>query len=69
MDDHLWNPNPLRNPNPKILAYYQTRAVHHDIVTSDWLAQATIGHHPNDLQLFKAKDSKKPFNFIYKLNI
>ncbi|GAB4849989.1 hypothetical protein Ancab_029288 [Ancistrocladus abbreviatus] len=28
------------NPNPKISAYYQTRAAHHGVVTSDWLAQA-----------------------------
>uniref|UniRef100_A0A803M9P6 Translation initiation factor eIF2B subunit alpha n=1 Tax=Chenopodium quinoa TaxID=63459 RepID=A0A803M9P6_CHEQI len=28
------------NPNPNISAYYQTRAAHHAVVTSDWLAQA-----------------------------
>ncbi|CAI9114501.1 OLC1v1015239C1 [Oldenlandia corymbosa var. corymbosa] len=32
--------------NPKISAYYQTRAAHHAVVTSDWLAQAqaAVGH-------------------------
>ncbi|KAF7843676.1 translation initiation factor eIF-2B subunit alpha-like [Senna tora] len=29
-----------QNPSPKISAYYQTRAAHHSVVTSDWLAQA-----------------------------
>ncbi|KAL8458788.1 hypothetical protein ACS0TY_035499 [Phlomoides rotata] len=28
------------NPNPNISMYYQTRAAHHGVVTSDWLAQA-----------------------------
>ncbi|XP_071686076.1 uncharacterized protein [Rutidosis leptorrhynchoides] len=32
---------PLQNPNNNnISAYYQTRAAHHGVVTSDWLAQA-----------------------------
>lgn len=32
----------LRNQNPSssISAYYQTRAAHHGVVSSDWLAQA-----------------------------
>ncbi|KAG8490064.1 hypothetical protein CXB51_015949 [Gossypium anomalum] len=30
----------LQNPKPDISAYYQTRAAHHAVVTSDWLAQA-----------------------------
>lgn len=34
----LQHPNP--NPNPKISGYYQTRAAHFGVVTSDWLAQA-----------------------------
>ncbi|KAK6773348.1 hypothetical protein RDI58_028586 [Solanum bulbocastanum] len=29
-----------QQPNPDISAYYQTRAAHHGVVTSDWLAQA-----------------------------
>lgn len=28
------------NPNPNISLYYQTRAAHHGVVTSDWLDQA-----------------------------
>ncbi|KAJ4717691.1 Translation initiation factor eIF-2B subunit alpha like [Melia azedarach] len=32
------NPNPRRNMS--MSAYYQTRAAHHGVVTSDWLAQA-----------------------------
>ncbi|CAI0473093.1 unnamed protein product [Linum tenue] len=44
------DPNP--NPNPltdKISAYYQTRAAHHGVVSSDWLAQAqaAVGHIPD----------------------
>lgn len=34
------NPNANPNPNPKISGYYQTRAAHFGVVTSDWLAQA-----------------------------
>ncbi|MBA0778735.1 hypothetical protein Gotri_006559 [Gossypium trilobum] len=30
----------LQNPKPDISAYYQTRAAHHAVVTSDWLSQA-----------------------------
>lgn len=30
----------VQNPNPKISGYYQTRAAHFGVVTSDWLAQA-----------------------------
>ncbi|XP_008800475.1 translation initiation factor eIF-2B subunit alpha-like [Phoenix dactylifera] len=32
--------NPDPNPNHGISAYYQTRAEHHAVVSSDWLAQA-----------------------------
>ncbi|KAL3825064.1 hypothetical protein ACJIZ3_021093 [Penstemon smallii] len=37
------------NPNPNISLYYQTRAAHHAVVTSDWLAQAqaAVGQHPD----------------------
>ncbi|RWR95853.1 translation initiation factor eIF-2B subunit alpha-like protein [Cinnamomum micranthum f. kanehirae] len=30
----------FENANPTISAYYQTRAEHHGVITSDWLAQA-----------------------------
>jgi translation initiation factor eIF-2B subunit alpha len=33
-------PNPNPNPDPPISAYYQTRADHHAVVSSDWLAHA-----------------------------
>ncbi|KFK35689.1 hypothetical protein AALP_AA4G024400 [Arabis alpina] len=53
------NQNP--NPNP-ISAYYQTRAAHHGIVTSDWLeqAQAAVRRYPDhDLMV-----SERPFSVI-----
>lgn len=36
--------------DPKISAYYQTRAAHHGAITSDWLAQAqaAVGRHSDD---------------------
>ncbi|XP_030464127.2 uncharacterized protein LOC115683688 [Syzygium oleosum] len=37
----------LQNPNPKVSAYYQTRAAHHGVVTSDWLAQAQAAMGPH----------------------
>ncbi|KAB2029196.1 hypothetical protein ES319_D05G146400v1 [Gossypium barbadense] len=38
------------NPKSNISAYYQTRAAHHAVVTSDWLAQAqaAVGRHSDD---------------------
>ncbi|KAH1066323.1 hypothetical protein J1N35_031310 [Gossypium stocksii] len=38
------------NPESNISAYYQTRAAHHAVVTSDWLAQAqaAVGRHSDD---------------------
>ncbi|XP_022715363.1 translation initiation factor eIF-2B subunit alpha-like [Durio zibethinus] len=40
----------LQNPKSNISAYYQTRAAHHAVVTSDWLAQAqaAVGRLPDD---------------------
>ncbi|OMO70537.1 Initiation factor 2B-related protein [Corchorus capsularis] len=40
----------LQNPKSNISAYYQTRAAHHGVVTSDWLAQAqaAVGRHSDD---------------------
>ncbi|XP_007024759.2 PREDICTED: translation initiation factor eIF-2B subunit alpha [Theobroma cacao] len=40
----------LQNPKSNISAYYQTRAAHHAVVTSDWLAQAqaAVGSHTDD---------------------
>lgn len=40
----------LQNPNPNISAYYQTRAAHHGVVTSDWLAQAQAAVGPRSVE-------------------
>ncbi|KAG0482715.1 hypothetical protein HPP92_010799 [Vanilla planifolia] len=44
LSSDVMEPNALQNPNPDsnhgVSAYYQTRAEHHAVVTSDWLAQA-----------------------------
>ncbi|CAN1287276.1 hypothetical protein LINPERPRIM_LOCUS19566 [Linum perenne] len=43
------DPNPNPNSTAKISAYYQTRAAHHGVVSSDWLAQAqaAVGRNPD----------------------
>ncbi|KAM4099603.1 hypothetical protein ACJW30_05G004000 [Castanea mollissima] len=64
--------NPI--PNPKISAYYQTRAAHTAVVTSDWLAQAqaAVGHLPDDAPapqpLLAASSSGKSFCVINEFN-
>ncbi|KAA8540202.1 hypothetical protein F0562_024235 [Nyssa sinensis] len=63
----------LQNPSPKISAYYQTRAAHHGVVTSDWLAQAqaAVGRDPDDHpseSSSKSNDSGKPFGVIDDFN-
>ncbi|XP_061356800.1 uncharacterized protein LOC133301192 [Gastrolobium bilobum] len=64
------NPNP--NPNPMISAYYQTRAAHHGVVTSDWLAQAqaAIGQNPDPEPQLRVNfpDPDKPFSVIDEFN-
>ncbi|CAI0419306.1 unnamed protein product [Linum tenue] len=71
------NPNPNPNPNPltdKISAYYQTRAAHHGVVSSDWLAQAqaAVGHLPEGDDDASNNDqgapSGKPFSVIDEFN-
>ncbi|XP_057514771.1 uncharacterized protein LOC130796431 [Actinidia eriantha] len=67
MAETLQNPN----PNPKISAYYQTRAAHHAVVTSDWLAQAqaAVGQHPDDFMTESPSvDCGKPFSVIDEFN-
>ncbi|KAB5574064.1 hypothetical protein DKX38_001258 [Salix brachista] len=67
MPDTLQNPNPQNN----ISAYYQTRAAHHAVVTSDWLAQAqaAVAREPDG-----APDTSvppvagKPFSVIDEFN-
>ncbi|CAL5361083.1 unnamed protein product [Camellia sinensis] len=64
MAETLQNPNP--NPN-NISAYYQTRAAHHGVVTSDWLtqAQAAVGRFPDEVPTENASsDSGKTFSVI-----
>ncbi|WOL01073.1 Translation initiation factor eIF-2B subunit alpha like [Canna indica] len=59
------------NPNPGISAYYQTRAEHHAIVTSDWLAQAQAAVDPDSaLQQDgpPACSASKPFSVIDEFN-
>ncbi|XP_047312175.1 translation initiation factor eIF-2B subunit alpha-like [Impatiens glandulifera] len=58
----------IQNPNPKISAYYQTRAAHHGVVTSDWLAQsqAAVGR---DLDILPpVGDSGKKSSVIDEFN-
>ncbi|KAI5679506.1 hypothetical protein M9H77_00733 [Catharanthus roseus] len=61
--------------NPKISAYYQTRAAHYGVVTSDWLAQAqaAVGRYPEDgvaedLSSFRSPESGKTFSVIDEFN-
>ncbi|XP_072973863.1 uncharacterized protein [Typha angustifolia] len=64
------NANP--NPNPNISAYYQTRAEHHAVVTSDWLAQAkaAVGREPAVPEISAAGGgaAAKPFSVIDEFN-
>ncbi|KAH1196238.1 hypothetical protein AAZX31_19G247200 [Glycine max] len=55
--------------NPNISAYYETRAAHHGVVTSDWLAQAqaAIGPEPQP-QPQLSPDPDKPFSVIDQFN-
>ncbi|KAI8544760.1 hypothetical protein RHMOL_Rhmol08G0319900 [Rhododendron molle] len=68
MAETLQNPN----PNPNVSAYYQTRAAHHGVITSDWLAQAqaAVGRHPDDLppENSKAGDFGKAFSVVDEFN-
>lgn len=66
----------LRNPNTKVSAYYQTRAAHHGVVTSDWLAQAqaAVEQQPPEID-FRSYSSTaadpssgKPFGVIDEFN-
>jgi translation initiation factor eIF-2B subunit alpha len=70
-----FNPNPNPNPNPIISAYYQTRAAHTGVVTSNWLAQAqaVVGRHSDDLpapenDLKSPSGSGKTFSVINDFN-
>ncbi|GMN36756.1 hypothetical protein TIFTF001_006268 [Ficus carica] len=74
MADAFQNPN---SSNPKISAYYQTRAAHHGVVTSDWLAQAqaAVGRHSDDqapsepdVPAAASSEPGKPFSVIDEFN-
>lgn len=56
------------NPNP-ISAYYQTRAAHHGVVTSDWLeqAQAAVRRYP-DHDYSTSPVAGRPFSVIEEFN-
>ncbi|CAN1287274.1 Translation initiation factor eIF-2B subunit alpha [Linum perenne] len=61
------DPNPNPNSTAKISAYYQTRAAHHGVVSSDWLAQAqaAVGRNPDtDDAAGQDPPSDKPFSVI-----
>ncbi|KAI5340358.1 hypothetical protein L3X38_019632 [Prunus dulcis] len=69
--------DPSQSPNPKISAYYQTRVAHHDIVTSDWLAQAQVvvcqnpdeqGPIVSEVEAKPGSTSSKPFSVIEEFN-
>ena len=73
MDEPFQNPN----SNPKISAYYQTRAAHHAVVTSDWLAQAQAAvashpapadHAPPEADVSTGSECEKPFSVIDEFN-
>ncbi|XP_065867593.1 uncharacterized protein [Euphorbia lathyris] len=74
MADTLQNPNPNPNPNTNtstnISAYYQTRAAHHGVVTSDWLAQAqaAVGQNSGDVLPPEVKVAGKPLSVIDEFN-
>ncbi|KAF5743819.1 translation initiation factor eIF-2B subunit alpha-like [Tripterygium wilfordii] len=66
----------LQNLNPKtnVSAYYQTRAAHHGVVTSDWLAQAqaAVGRSSEDEGMLRESDvgvaGGKAFSVIDEFN-
>lgn len=76
MADSFQNPNPNPNPTNTISAYYQTRAAHHGVVTSDWLAQAqaAVGHLPDDQASPEpesrpfSEEQERPFSVIDEFN-
>jgi translation initiation factor eIF-2B subunit alpha len=63
---------PFQNPD-SISAYYQTRAAHHGVITSDWLAQAQAavggvsGDAQHDLSVTDL-GNEKSFNVIEEFN-
>lgn len=73
--DSTMDPNP--NPNHGVSAYYQTRAEHHAIVSSDWLAQAQAAVDREDDNALMERphasaavslSASKPFSVIDEFN-
>ncbi|KAL9463592.1 hypothetical protein AB3S75_001410 [Citrus x aurantiifolia] len=66
------NPNPNLNRNMSMSAYYQTRAAHHGVVTSDWLAQsqeaATRAVATGGQEIVDGGKSGRAFSVIDKFN-
>ncbi|CAH8359411.1 unnamed protein product [Eruca vesicaria subsp. sativa] len=64
---------PFQNPD-SISAYYQTRAAHHGVITSDWLAQAQAavggvsGEDENPNSSVSDIEKEKSFNVIEEFN-
>ncbi|KAH6757986.1 Eukaryotic translation initiation factor 2B family protein [Perilla frutescens var. hirtella] len=58
------------NPNPNISLYYQTRAAHHGVVTSDWLdqAKAAAGRHPEDGVSRNLSAGEEEFSVVDEFN-
>ncbi|KAB2081677.1 hypothetical protein ES319_A05G147300v1 [Gossypium barbadense] len=58
------------NPKSNISAYYQTRAAHHAVVTTDWLAQAqaAVGRHSSEDGGGGEEGSGKAFSVIDEFN-
>ena len=63
---------PFQNPDA-ISAYYQTRAAHHGVITSDWLAQAQaavggVSGEENSDSSVSELGKEKSFNVIEEFN-
>lgn len=69
-EESLPPPGATSKPNPNISAYYETRAAHHGVVTSDWLAQAQAAiQEPTELEVNdKIKQQQHPFSVIDEFN-
>ncbi|KAG9459786.1 hypothetical protein H6P81_004294 [Aristolochia fimbriata] len=70
MADALQNPKNPTSPS-NISAYYQTRAEHHAVVSSDWLAQAqaaVLGETPETHRRSVRDGGGKPFSVIEEFN-
>ncbi|XP_057439754.1 uncharacterized protein LOC130731469 [Lotus japonicus] len=68
-EESLPPPGATSKPNPNISAYYETRAAHHGVVTSDWLAQAQAAiQEPTELEVNDKIKQQHPFSVIDEFN-